>query len=437
MTTLYEPRAYTDAPRAKCAWGLELGWPSIDADMTTDIAIVGAGFTGLNAALTLAQAGHRPLVLDAHAPGWGASGRNGGFCCLGGAGLDDAALAKAFGSAAAEAFLTAERDAIDHVAARLTRHGIDAQCHSDGEIRLAHRPRHARAFPAERDALHARGISARVLTRDDLAAEGLYGPEFHGGLHISAGFALDPGAYMRGLAIAARDAGADIRGDSPVTRLTRADGRHLLKTPHGTVTARQVIVATNGYGAEDLHPWLRGRFLPVQSNVLMTRPLTRAEQEDQGWTSDLMAYDTRTLLHYFRLLPDGRFLFGMRGGIRGTAAADARATGRMIRDFHRMFPAWRDVDIPHTWSGFVNFSARLVPHAGPIDGDPTALVAMAYHGNGVAMASYTGDVAARLLMGEDARPEILAAPMPRFPLPALRRNLLRLAYPGATLRDRL
>lgn len=437
MKTLYEARAYSDAPRAGCAWQLERDWPRLSSDRSVDIAIIGGGFTGLNAALTLAEAGHSPLVLDAQAPGWGASGRNGGFCCLGGSALEDKQIARGHGADALAEFRKAEVDAISHVRDLLDRHGIDADRHSDGEVFMAHKPREARAFDDAVAAYAARGIAARVLDQAALTEAGLSSPGFHAGLHVRAGFALDPGAYCAGLARAAAQAGADIRAQTQVERIETVDGQHRLRTAAGTVTARRLLVATNGYGAEDLHPWLRGRFLPVQSSVLMTRPLSRAERARQGWTSDLMAYDSRALLHYFRLLPDGRFLFGMRGGIRATARADARSSTRMLRDFHRMFPAWRDVDIPHRWSGFVNLSARLLPHLGPIDGDPSALVAMAYHGNGIAMGSYTGHLAARLLMGEDARPRVHKAPLGRFPVPALRRNLLRLAYPVAMLRDAL
>lgn len=437
MKHIYEDRAYTEAPRAQCGWEIARDWPPLDGDASAEIAIIGAGYTGLNAALTLAQAGQRPVVLDAREPGWGASGRNGGFCCLGGTGLSPEALARRFGEAAAREVLDAERAAIDHVRARLDAHGIDAQTHSDGEVVMAHRARALRELEDEAAGYARHGIETALWDADDLAARGLRAAGIHGGLHVKAGFALDPGAYATGLARAAQAAGAVIHGQSPVTRIARIDGVHHLSTPRGVLRAKKILIATNGYSADDLPRWLRGRYLPVQSSVLMTRPLTHDERAAQGWTSDLMAYDTRRLLHYFRLLPDGRFLFGMRGGIRATERAEARAGARMIRQFHDMFPAWRGIEIAHQWSGLLAFTARFVPHVGPVDGDDSALVAMGYHGNGVAMGSYAGDLAGRLLMGEDARPAVLKAPMGRFPLPRLRRNGLRLAYPFQALRDAL
>tara|TARA_R100000322_G_scaffold66272_2_gene41455 strand:+ start:17020 stop:18327 length:1308 start_codon:yes stop_codon:yes gene_type:complete len=435
VTHLYEPRAYSDAPREHCAWAIDRDWP-VFAGGETDVAVIGAGYTGLSAALTLAEAGVAVTVLDAQAPGWGASGRNGGFCCLGGAGLSGDMLERQFGAPAARALHDTQVAAIDHVDALIDRHGIDVQRHSDGEVRLAHTPRAARGFEAEAQQYRDHGIGARVLSKADLDARGLGGPGFHAGLHLRKGFGLDPGAYAIGLARAAHAAGAHIHAMSPVTTLTKSGHRWHLETPKGTLTAARLLVATNGYTPEALGP-LKAPVLPVQSNVLVTRPLSPEEQAAQGWTSDLMAYDTRTLLHYFRRMPDGRFLFGMRGGIRASVAADRRTTRRLIAHFHAMFPAWRGVEIAQTWSGLAALSRDLLPHVSVVAGDPTALAAMAYHGNGVAMGTWSGHAAARLFLGDDIRPALMRSPLRRFPLAPLRRNILRLGYPLATLRDAL
>ncbi|MEC7762402.1 MAG: FAD-binding oxidoreductase [Pseudomonadota bacterium] len=434
MRHLYEPHAYTDAPRAHCAWDIGGDWPALPGDTDTEVAIIGAGFTGLSAALTLAQAGVSVTVLDAKSPGWGASGRNGGFCCIGGAKAPDAVLTRRFGAEATQAFARTQIAAIDHVDALIRQHGIDVARHSDGEVQLAHRPRHARGFSAEAEHYRALGVEAEVLSPGDLAQRGLTGPGFHGGLHVRKGFGLDAGRYVMGLARAAASAGARVHGHTPVTALSKQGATHRLTTPHGTLTAKTVIIATNGYTPEVLGP-LRAPVLPVQSNVLVTRPLTPDERAAQGWTSDLMAYDTRTLLHYFRLMPDGRFLFGMRGGIRADARAEAATTRRLLTHFHAMFPAWRHVEVPHSWTGFVAFSRDLVPHVAPVAGDASLIAAMAYHGNGVAMGTWSGHAAARLILGDDIRPEVMRGPLGTFPLAPLRRNILRLSYPLASIGD--
>lgn len=434
MTHLYEARAYEDAARADCAWRIDDDWPALDGAHRTDVAIIGAGVTGLNAALTLAQNGMSVTVLEAHVPGWGASGRNGGFCCIGGAKLSGAQLSRRFGDRAATDFAKTQLAAIDHVAQVIGTHGIEAHTHSAGEVQLAHRPRHQRAFAAEAEVLARLGVEADVLTKQDLGNQGLDGPGFYGALHVRAGFGLDPGAYVTGLARAAARAGARIHGHTPVTDVTPRPSGQRLDTPTGQITADRVIIATNGYTPERLGP-LRAPVLPVQSSVLVTRPLTTQEQAAQNWRSDLMAYDTRNLLHYFRLMPDGRFLFGMRGGVRASAGAEARTLNRLTAHFHALFPAWRHVEIPHRWSGLLAFSRDLLPHVGEIPGTPGAIAAMAYHGNGVAMGSWSGHAAARLVLGDDIRPAVMRRPLKPFPLAPLRRNILRVTYPLAALAD--
>ena len=144
MKRIFGDYAYTDGPRATCWWDETIplpDWPALQGHVKTDVLVIGAGFTGLNAALHLAEQGVSVTVVDARYPGWGASGRNGGFCCLGGARRSHASLSAEFGADAADAYFRTERDAIDHVGALLDRHRIDADRHSDGETLLAHRKR--------------------------------------------------------------------------------------------------------------------------------------------------------------------------------------------------------------------------------------------------------------------------------------------------------
>lgn len=440
MTRPWEDFAYTDAPRAECAWSLDRDFPALEGDRDTDIAVIGGGFTGLSAALNLAQAGEKVTVLEANAPGWGASGRNGGFCCLGGAQVDQGTLVRRFGADQAGLWVETKKAAIDLVAGLLEEHKIDAQRHSDGELVLAHRPAAFHKFGEARVQLARHGIAAETLSPGALEERGLSAAGTHGGLHVKIGFGLDPGAYVRGLARAAEAAGADIRARTAVLALTPESQHIRLETRHGNVTARRVLIATNGYSSDVLPPWLAGRFLPMQSSVLMTRPLSADEQKAQGWTSDLMAYDSRRMLHYFRRLPDGRFLFGMRGGLRATPAREARVMARVRADFAAMFPAWAGVDIAHYWSGLINLARAGTPYVGPVPGMKNTWIAMAYHGDGVAMGSYAGTLAADLIRGrapERPFPTVMQAPLERFPLGRHRRMLLAAATPFVALRDRL
>ncbi|QFT61629.1 FAD-binding oxidoreductase [Roseivivax sp. THAF30] len=432
MRRIYEPGAY-ETPR-RCYWDEGVTppvWPRLEGADRAVIAIIGGGYTGVSAALTLAEAGAEVILVDAETPGWGASGRNGGFCCLGGAKAPASLLRRRFGEDGLAEWRSTEMAAIETVAARLSRYGIEADTHSDGETLLAHTPRQARGFEAAaREIEAAYGLAPRIHARETLR-QGGFGGTFHGAMTTPLGFALHPRKYHGGLARAAQKAGARLYGQSPAIGLKRGrDWR--IDTPHGQIRADSVLIATNGYSSEDLPDWLRARTLPVQSSVIVTRPLTDAEREAQGWTTRQMAYDTRQLLHYFRLLPDNRFLFGMRGGLTARPSAATAISARIRRDFARMFPAWRDVAITHEWSGLVCLMANLAPYAGPVPGHPGLFAALGYHGNGVAMASHTGGLIAEDILGRGpAIPAVMRHQPGRFPLGRYRRALLAPAYLAA------
>jgi len=176
--------------------------------------------------------------------------------------------------------------------------------------------------------------------------------------------------------------------------------------------------------------------MPAQSNVLVTRKLTAHEQQAAGWSSAQMAFDSRHLLHYFRLMPDGRFLFGRRGGLLSSARADRAAAAVTERHFRAMFPAWAHVEVPWGWSGMVCLSAHLLPYCGPVPGIGQAWAGFAYHGNGVAMGSFTGQLLAGLVLGRpSAVPKAMQIVPPRFALGRLRRVWMPFVYAGAALAD--
>lgn len=438
MKRIFSPFAYGPDPRNGCWWDETCDaphWPRLDGTHKTDVAVVGGGFTGISAALHLAEAGVSVTVLEAQTPGWGASGRNGGFCCMGGGRIEPATLAKRHGESAARDWVQCELDAVDLVQSLLTQHKIDADCHSKGETLLAHHPKRMKDLrQAAESETRFPGLSVTLTERADLADQGLNGP-FYGALTLSKGFALNPRKYLFGLAGAASRAGAQLFERSEVQAVERDSAGYRLKTASGDIHADQVIFATNGYSSESLPGWLGGRYLPTQSNVLVTRPLSDNELAAQGWTSDQMAYDTRGLLHYFRLMPDRRFLFGMRGGMNSSPRAEARARQNTRRDFERMFPAWSHVESPHMWSGMVCIAQRGMPFVGQVPDHPGLWLGMCYHGNGVAMGSYCGALLAKHCLGTPDGPEVLNKPLRRFPLGRARRLLMPPAYVALMLRD--
>jgi len=438
---LYHESAYDPAVPVASYWSAVTppfgrACPPLDGAATADVAVIGAGYTGLAAAERLARDhGVSVRVLDAGEPGWGASGRNGGFCCIGGAGLSFDELVRRYGLDETRRFFHIQRDAIAGVRAFLSKADPSAVSGPDGELVLAHKPDRAAALKEDVAVLaKAFDLNAPIFDRAGLAEQGVCGPGFHAGALTPIGFAVNPLGYVRARARAAIDAGAIIHAGSAVTGWREEGGRHLLTTARGELRVRTVIVATNGYVPEHIVPPLAGRALPVMSNILVTRPLTEAEWRDGGWTTDRMAFDTRILLHYFRRLPDGRFLFGGRGGLDASPNGLGAMRRRLRRDFEMLFPAWADVETAYFWSGLACLARGLVPFVGPLDGVPNAFAALAYHGNGVAFSGWAGravaDCAASVDGALGALPAVVRGPLRPFPFPRFRLAYLRAAYAG-------
>ncbi len=416
--------------------------PALVGDAAVDAVVIGGGYTGLWAARRLAAThGMEVRVLEAGDPGWGASGRNGGFVCIGASALSAGDLEHRYGLAETQRFYALQLDAIERVRALLVDSGRDAGLSPDGEVSLAHKPSRMKDLRAEAEHLHARfGYEMTVLSKGEIVERGLDGPGFFGGLHNAHGFAVNPLSYARALAERAVADGVVIHGRSAVTGWRCEGDHHVVETETGRLRARRLVLATNGYSREDVPPWIAGRPLPLMSNILVTRPMAEDEWRAQGFFSRVMAFDTRTLLHYFRRLPDDRFLFGARGSLDNSPEGLAAARARLRREFEMVFPAWAGVETERFWSGLVCLTRDRVPFVGAVPGHPGAVAAMGYHGNGVAFSNVAGRLAADLIAGKDgaeaAVPAMLKGPLRRFPLPGFRTSYLRAAFAGYAFADR-
>jgi glycine/D-amino acid oxidase-like deaminating enzyme len=411
---------------------LKIAMPPLSGSENSDVAIIGGGYTGLSAALELASQGLDVHVLEAAEPGWGASGRNGGFSCIGSHKRSYASMISDYGLDGTQAFYHAMKESVALVRQLCTEHQIDAKIIGEGEITLAHLPNRLEEFRAEQTFMRKTfGEESEILSSADLKSRGLWGPEFHGGLLGRTGFGIHPLRYLRGLAAAAVRAGAVIHSQSRLTRWEETSNGHVLTAGGGILKAKRVLVATNGYTPEDVSTRHAGRIMPALSNIIVTRPLSKAELQAQGWTSHVMAYDSRNLLHYFRLLPDNRFLFGGRGGTDASNAGAEPMRQALTATFHRLFPAWANAEITHFWRGFVCLAYDLVPYLGPLDEKKTVWTAIAYHGNGVAMGTWSGRAVAQLMTGKKKAgdvPNVITRRLAKFPLPAFRPFYLKGAY---------
>lgn len=435
MKVLYHAGMYDPAPvpsywEATVDRDNQFGSPLVGNE-ACDIAIIGGGFTGLTAALHLARDHNLDVrVLDAGPMGWGASGRNGGFCCLPATKLSIRQMTRKYGMEETKKFWSSQMEGVELVRALAEEERIDFDRQGDGNLEVAHR---AEAFDELKDYGEQIGkyfgISSTLYRREAFAEIGFDSTEQFGALKIDAGFALHPLKFSLGLARAAQRHGATLHPNSLVSHWDKADGFHVLQGGQGRLRARKVIVATNGFTREGLHKAFDRRMLPVISNILVTRPLTEDELAAQRWRTELPVVNTRNLLFYFRMLKDRRFLIGARGDWTGSPEDGAEMQAWLTRRVGEVFPAWRDVAVDYFWRGFVCMSQKMAPSLGRDDDDPSVLYGYAFHANGVNTAPWVGRKLADLAAGKDgveaSIPAVLRGHAPRFPLAGLRLWYLR------------
>jgi glycine/D-amino acid oxidase-like deaminating enzyme len=368
------------------------GAPQGDAD----VVVVGAGFTGLSAALALARKGARVVVLEAEAVASAASGRNGGMCNNGFA-QDFHGMSVKLGLERATLLYQAFDSAVDKVEAIVAEEGIDCHFKRLGKLKVAAKPEHYDKL-VRTQALLARHVDpeTRMVPRSEMRSE-IGSDRYFGGMVLEKSACMHMGKFGRGLATAAANRGALIYQHCPVVGLRRLAGHsHEVRTPEGSIRARQVLLAT-GTSSGGPFAWFRRRIVPVGAFIIVTEPLP-VDLLDRLTPRRRMTTDTRNFVSYFRVTPDNRLLFGGRARFAASSETSDAKSGVILRkSMISVFPELADARIDYCWGGMVDMTLDRLPRAGEHDG---LYYSMGYSGHGTQMSTYMGAIMAEVLDGK-------------------------------------
>jgi gamma-glutamylputrescine oxidase len=410
---------YPDSYYAATAVGIH-DHQQLNGAERADVCVIGGGFTGLSAALNLAEQGLDVVLLEAERIGFGASGRNGGLI---GSGQRKGVLEleKQFGFERSRILWDLVEAAKTEIRDRVAKHDIACDLQY-GQIEGAHKKSHVGSAAKYAAALAERYDypHARALSRDEVRSY-VATSDFFEGLYDTKAMSVHPLNYALGLARAARGAGVRIFENSRVTGYTRSDPA-TVSTQDGRVEASFIVLACNGYLGK-LERRVAGKIMPINNFMIATEPLGE-ERARELITDRICVHDTRFVVDYFRTSEDHRLLFGGGENYRSGFPKDIAA---FVRPYMlKLFPQLDDARIDYAWGGALSVTVNRLPHVGRLD--PNLFFAHGYSGHGVAIANLAGKVIAEAIAGTASRFDVMAS-LPTHTFPG--GTMLR--YPGMVL----
>jgi len=382
---------------------------------TADVAVIGAGFTGLSAARTLAKKGAKVVVLEGETIGWGASSRNGGMV-LTGMKLGVNKLISMYGQERTRKMYAASLASIDCVEQIVGEEKIACDFSRCGHLEVACKQAHFDDYARQVEVI-AREFSheLKIVQRHELSSEigsGIY----FGGMVDEISVGVNPARYVAGLGAAALRAGASVFEQTRVQTIGREARQGTqgwkLSTSCGALWARDVFVGTSGYTGRAT-PGLQTKIIPIGSYIITTEVLPDALARELS-PRNRMIYDSKNYIYYYRLTPDNRMLFGGRAAFFPESGDSIRKSAEILRlGMIDVYPQLRNTKVEFVWGGTLDFAFDIMPHAGQMDG---MYYAVGYAGHGVAMATYQGQLMALQIAGEKPDNPFDGIPFPGAPL---------------------
>ena len=411
-------------------------------NINCEIAIIGGGYTGLLCAINLIENYNLDVILlEAGKVGWGASSRNGGFCSFPPIKTSFKRLQKIYGKEETKKFFQNAVEGSNYTKNIISNYNIDCDVTGESNFIVAHHPNKFKQIKEQAEIYKNEfGIQTEIYSKEEFNNIGHGGTEQFGALSYKPGFAINPLKFVNGIAKYALSKKLKIFEHSFVDKIDKINGSYNLITKEGSVNAKKIVVATNGFYQEGLVPQLNGRILPVISNIIVTRQLTKDEIDLHNFKTFSPIANTKNLLYYYRKLPDNRILFGTRGDFIGSDKSNFVRSKIMENFFKNIFPSWLNISIDYNWRGLIAMSQKLTPSIGKIKNEEI-YYGFGYHGVGVASAPWTGKELSKLVFSSNSKnlniSKIYKGLPKKFIFPKLRIFYFRLAVLFYNIKDKL